>query len=268
MDTPLNIINNALIKLRAEKPLITNITNFVVMNNTANALLAIGASPLMAHCPEELEELIAISGAVVINIGTLDRNWINSMFAAVEMANKLKKPIILDPVGCGASNLRTQVARDLFSASDNLIVRANSAEICALVGYKAQQSGVDSADNMLTARNGAAKLIEQKKCNIVISGAIDSIISAHTCYAIDNGSKLMPYVTGMGCTHSAISAAFAAIGETTGLAASAVMAIAGELASMRAQGPGSLQVEFLDMLYKITPSDIEKYLKVETIASL
>lgn len=122
--------------VREQKPLVVNITNYVVMNNTANALLAIGASPIMAHSQQELAEMMSFSGALVINIGTLDSLWTPRMRFAVEQANANSKVVILDPVGCGASTLRTETSREIARLADKLIIRGNASEIIALAASK------------------------------------------------------------------------------------------------------------------------------------
>lgn len=129
-----SLIIQSLATLKQQKPLVVNLTNYVVMNNTANALLAIGASPIMAHSRDELAELMAISSALVINIGTLDSHWIPRMHFAIEQANRYNKPIVINPVGCGASQLRTQTAQDLVALANNVIIRGNASEIIALAG--------------------------------------------------------------------------------------------------------------------------------------
>ncbi|MCE0496188.1 hydroxyethylthiazole kinase [Vibrio salinus] len=254
-----NIIN-ALAAVRKQKPLVVNITNYVVMNNTANALLAIGASPIMAHSQEEMSEMMSFAGALVINIGTLDSVWIPRMRFAVQQANQYKKPVILDPVGCGATTLRTNVARELAELAEHLIIRGNASEIIALSGEQSQGKGVDAQDSSNAAVNAARNLLHNYNANVVISGEADHIISATNHITLRNGSSLMPYVTGTGCSLSALTGAFAAVGEDTGLAAAAVMSVAGEIASKKSTGPGSLQVNLLDSLYNLDNETLKAHL--------
>lgn len=262
-------IITALNAVRAQKPLVLNITNYVVMNNTANGLLALGASPIMAHSREELAEMMAFSGALVVNIGTLDSVWIERMQFAVEQANRHRKPVVLDPVGCGASSLRTETSRQLAEAAHCLIIRGNASEIIALAGEKAganaaaHNKGVDSLDASETAVKAARYLVRHYDCSVVISGETDFIITKNSETRLHNGHAMMPFVTGMGCTLSALTGAFAAVGEATGLAAAAVLGVAGEIAAEQSAGPGSLQLNLLDVLYRLDEDTLLSRLKME-----
>ncbi|MGY3571647.1 hydroxyethylthiazole kinase [Vibrio sp. SCSIO 43135] len=255
-------INNALNAVRDQKPLVVNITNYVVMNNTANALLAIGASPIMAHSQQEMAEMMSFSGALVINIGTLDSVWTPRMAFAVEQANSNGKVVVLDPVGCGASSLRTETSRKIASLAEKLIIRGNASEIISLAGEQGQSKGVDALDSSEAALGAARYLVEHYKCSVVISGATDYVVTEHDVYTLNNGHEMMPYVTGMGCTLTALTGAFAAVGDTTGLAAAAVLGVAGEIAAQQSKGPGSLQVNLLDALYQLDADTLAARLKL------
>lgn len=256
----------ALALVREQKPLVVNITNYVVMNNTANALLAIGASPIMAHSRQEMAEMMHIAGSLVINIGTLDSEWIERMLFAVEQANANNKPIVLDPVGSGASVLRTQTARTLAAKANNLIIRGNASEIIALAGEASQTKGVDALDSSDTALAAAQVLVAQYHANVVISGEVDYVVTASQTISLSNGHHMMPYVTGMGCSLTALTGAFAAIGETSGLAATAIYAIAGEIAAEQSAGPASLQLNIIDGLYHISAEQICQRLNMDVVA--
>ena len=256
------VISNALQALREQKPLVVNITNYVVMNNTANALLAIGASPIMAHSRQEMAEMMSFSGALVINIGTLDSQWIPRMIYAVEQANLNNKVVVLDPVGCGASTLRTETSRQIAALANDLIIRANASEIIVLAGETAQSKGVDSLDSSEAAVGAARYLVETYHCNVVISGEVDYIINAESEITLHNGHTMMPNITGMGCSLSALTGAFAAVGEKTGLAAAAILGVAGEIAAEQSAGPGSLQMNLLDVLYLLDETAINKRLTI------
>ena len=256
----------ALALVREQRPLVVNITNYVVMNNTANALLAIGASPIMAHSRQEMAEMMHIAGSLVINIGTLDSEWIERMLFAVEQANANNKPIVLDPVGCGASVLRTQTARTLAAKANNLIIRGNASEIIALAGEASQTKGVDALDSSDTALAAAQALVAQYHANVVISGEVDYVVTASQTISLSNGHHMMPYVTGMGCSLTALTGAFAAIGETSGLAATAIYAIAGEIAAEQSAGPASLQLNIIDVLYQISAEQICQRLNMDVVA--
>ena len=258
----IDTIINALHAVREQKPLVVNITNYVVMNNTANALLAIGASPIMAHSREEMAEMMSFPGALVVNIGTLDSLWIPRMMVAVEQANNHNKVVVLDPVGCGASKLRTQTSRQIADAANKLIIRGNASEIIALAGEQGTSKGVDSTDSSEAAVGAAQYLAKTYHCNVVVSGETDFIITADRQIKLNNGHVMMPYVTGMGCTLSALTGAFAAVGEETGLAAAAVLGVAGEIAAEQSKGPGSLQVNLLDALYLLDEETLIQRLKM------
>jgi len=258
----ITLILDALQRLRAQKPLVLNITNYVVMNNTANALLAIGASPIMAHSREEMAEMLSFSGALVINIGTLDSVLTSRIAFAIEQANANNRPVILDPVGCGASHFRTETSRQIAAAAASLIIRGNASEIMALAGDTGNNKGVDALDPSFAALDAAKHLVSTYQCNVVISGVSDFIVSKDRVIQLDNGHAMMPYVTGMGCSLSALTGAFAAVGETSGLAAAAIFAIAGEIAAEQSQGPGSLQVNILDALYQLDEATISAQLRL------
>ena len=240
--------------LRSQSPLVHNITNYVVMNNTANALLAIGASPVMAHWKEEMEEMVAIAGALVINIGTLDSEWIEGMIAAGIAAHRRGTPIVLDPVGAGATSQRTEAAWRIIRECHPTIIRGNGSEIMALVKADVRSKGVDSNASSHTALESAKELALTAGCVVVISGEVDYITDGHTTYTVEGGHPIMTTVTGMGCTSSSLVGACAAVEPNPLVAATAAMAImslAGERAVAVARGNGSMQVAFLDELYNL-----------------
>lgn len=255
-------ITQALSAVREQKPLVVNITNYVVMNNTANALLAIGASPIMAHSKQEMAEMMAYAGALVINIGTLDSTWTPRMLFAVEQANAKGKIVVLDPVGCGASHLRTETSRQIAQLANKLIIRGNGSEIIALAGEQAQSKGVDALDRSDSALDAARCLVAQYGANVVVSGETDYIVTNDRIVTLHNGHAMMPYVTGMGCTLTALTAAFAAVGDDTGLSAAAILGVAGEIAAEQSRGPGSLQATLLDELYQLDEDTLTKRLAI------
>jgi hydroxyethylthiazole kinase len=252
-------------EIRNKSPLVHNITNYVVMNTTANALLAIGASPIMAHAKEEMEEMSSIAGALVINIGTLSNHWIESMVAAAAFAKKRGIPIVLDPVGAGASKLRTETSLRIIREGSPAVIRGNASEIIALGLSEAKTKGVDSVNSSSDAVGMGKDIARAHHCVVSISGERDYISDGETIVAVNNGDSMMPRVTGMGCTASALTGAFAAVNPNRLQAAAnamAVMGIAGELAAEKADGPGTLQLHFYDALYNLSPGDIEGKLQV------
>jgi hydroxyethylthiazole kinase len=252
-------------QVRQKAPLVHNITNYVAMNLTANALLAVGASPVMAHAPEEVEDMVSIASALVLNIGTLSGPWVHSMLKAARQAHKKGIPIIYDPVGAGATPYRTRTIRELIQAVPPAIVRGNASEIIAIADDRAKTKGVDSAAATEAALESARCLSEQQDCAVCVSGETDYVIDKKSRILINNGHAWMPKVTGLGCTASALCGAFAAVNPdyfAATTAAMAVMGIAGEIAAEKSQGPASLQVRFLDTLYNMTGIEIQQRLKI------
>ena len=254
-------------KVRDTSPLVHNITNYVVMNTTANALLAIGASPVMAHAEDEVQDMVQIASSLVINIGTLSPNWVNAMKLALKKANQLNKPVVvLDPVGAGATQYRNQVLAELLSIGKFSVIRGNASEIMALASTQHKTRGVDSSASSENAET-AAKFLNEKYGSVVcISGAIDYIIAKDKLVKINNGHSLMPKVTGMGCTATALIGAFIGTSEDifdSVVAAMAMMGIAGELAAAVSKGPGSLQMNFLDKLHNMTEEEFIRTIRIE-----
>jgi hydroxyethylthiazole kinase len=253
-------------KIRAKSPLIHNITNYVVMNNTANALLAIGASPVMIHAEEEVEDMASIASALVINIGTISPPWVRGMFKALTKAVSKGIPVVIDPVGAGATPYRTRTIRELISSDQPTIIRGNASEIMALTDDRLKTKGVDSTAASNEALHAAQSISEKHHCAVCISGAVDYIVEGKRMMKVANGHPMMTKVTGLGCTASALCGAFAAV-EKDPLAAAAkamaVMGIAGEMAVEKSAGPGSLQMNFLDILYNLSENDISQHLKME-----
>lgn len=268
-----NQLSKIMTALPQQAPLILSLTNDVVKNISANMLLAAGASPIMAHSRRELAELIPHVAAVVINIGTLDEAQVKRMRLAIQLANQEDKLIVLDPVGCGASRYRLQVAREFLDLAQTLVLRANASEIMALSGDAYQASGVDSHNDSIQALGSAQKLLSlhcrKNLFEISISGAVDYILRSNTIESIHNGHPLMSRITGMGCGLSGLTAAYRAIDSDGTLAAAAVLAVAGELAAQQAKGPASLQVALLDELYRLSqdPSSLITTLRVERSSS-
>ncbi len=255
--------------VKQQSPLVHNITNYVVMNNTANALLAVGASPVMAHAQPEVQDMVGIAQSLVINIGTLDEYWVASMMLAAETAQRSGKPWILDPVGAGATPYRDKTLQQLLTYKPS-IIRGNASEIIALAKANSTLTkGVDSTANSSEAVAAAHLLVKQYGSVVCISGATDIIIDEQQTFEMTNGHAMMAKVTGLGCTASALIAAFAAVvtnkAEAT-VAAMALMGIAGELSAEQSKGPGSLQLHLLDELYALTESTFNARLKLTCLS--
>jgi hydroxyethylthiazole kinase len=266
------IANNVLrdIKaIRSKNPVVLNITNYVVTNTTANALLAIGASPIMSHAVEEMAELVAISGALVINLGTVAPEYLAAMDPAWAAADEAGVPVILDPVGAGASMLRTMTPLALLANHKAFIVRGNASEIMTLAGKggaaTAPSKGVDSTASSDDAAQFASTLARHLDCAVVASGAADIVCTGQASARVLGGHALMPRVTGLGCTATALCGAFAAVNPDpfeAALHACVALKVAGEMAAEKASGPGTLQMHLYDALYAMNEKDVRGRIKV------
>ncbi|MEE4165402.1 MAG: hydroxyethylthiazole kinase [Desulfocapsaceae bacterium] len=246
--------------IRQNKPLVHNITNFVVMNFTANALLALGASPVMAHAREEVEEMVSYAGALVLNIGTLSDIWIESMIKAGRKATKIGTPIILDPVGSGATGFRTASAKRLLAETVVGIIRGNSSEILSLGDPDSMTKGVDAMHTVDDAAEISSQLARDLGTTLAITGPVDLITDGSRVLRVANGDAMMPSVTGTGCAATAIIGAFAAVEKNMVDAAAgglAFIGLAGEKAAQTSSGPGSFMIAMLDTLYNLTPEELE-----------
>jgi len=240
--------------VRTKKPLIHNITNFVVMNYTANALLACGASPVMAHAPEEVEEMVSFAGALVLNIGTLSTSWVDAMFIAGKKANELRIPVILDPVGSGATRLRTESAKRLINELSVSVIRGNASEVLSLAREGARTKGVDSIHRVDEAEAAALALARELDATLAITGPVDLITDGKRVCRVLNGHELMGFVTGTGCTATALIGAFLSVDREPVNATATALAyfgLAGERAAANSEGPGSFQIALLDALFRM-----------------
>jgi hydroxyethylthiazole kinase len=245
--------------IRERKPLVHQITNYVVMNETANATLAIGALPVMAHALQEVEQMASAASAVVLNIGTLSDEWIEAMIAAGRAANAAGVPVVLDPVGAGATEYRTDTCRRLLDVLELAVVRGNSAEIATLAGRQAEIRGVEAvgeAGGPDLAREAAKAL----GCVVSVTGPVDHVSDGETVNAVANGHELMATVTGTGCMSSAITGCFLGVQPhalTAATGALVAFGVAGEDAAERAEGPGSFHAALYDTLYALDPDTLD-----------
>jgi hydroxyethylthiazole kinase len=258
--------------LREKKPLVHQITNYVTVNDCANAVLALGASPIMADDLDEVAEIVALSAALVLNIGTLNRRTIASMVAAGKKANTLKIPVVLDPVGAGASTLRNQTTRQLLEQVRMTVVRGNMSEIRFISGLDASTKGVDAseADIVGSSQKGeqiAQALAQKLGCVVAITGAIDYVSDGTHTARIANGHPLLASITGAGCMSTALIGAFS--GSTSNYFEAAVsgilcMGIAGEMAYQVAgdRGTGSFRTALIDSIGKLDQKILEALAQV------
>ena len=244
--------------LRERKPLVHQITNYVVMNETANATLSLGALPVMAHAPQEVEEMAAAAGALVLNIGTLSEHWVEAMLLAGRAASG---PIVLDPVGAGATRYRTDTARRLLDELDIAVVRGNAAEIATLAGREAEIRGVES----IGAEDSAAELAREAARTLgvvaAVTGAVDHVSDGERVVAVANGHRLLGTVSGTGCMATAVTGSFLAAkpAEPLEAAAEALVAfgVAGEDAAKDARGPGTFHAGLYDALAGLDPDTLD-----------
>lgn len=258
---------DALHRIKARAPLVHNITNYVAMTSSANILLAIGASPVMAHCHAEVEEMASHASALVLNIGTLQEDWLASMISAGKVANAAGIPVILDPVGAGATRLRTEAVRKIMRAVKVAVLRGNASEILSLGFSDIKTKGVDSSVVFSEDKIEAAKeMARARHCIIAISGEEDCITDGARVLRVGNGHAIMTRVTGVGCGLTAVTAAFCAVADG-GLidavtAAFAFYGLCGDLAVKESDGPGSFYVAFLDRLYSTGAAAVRSSLRV------
>jgi hydroxyethylthiazole kinase len=253
-------LKKLLTRIREEKPLVHNITNYVVMNFTANTLLAMGASPVMAHAPNEVEEMVSLARALVINIGTLSDPWIEAMLLAGRKANSKGLPIVFDPVGSGATSLRTGTTRRIVQELKLAIIRGNASEILSIGSSGTVTKGVDSLHDVDQVAEMAKATARQTGAVVAVTGKVDLITDGTRVIRCRNGHALMGHVTGMGCAATATIAAFAAVTPDAMEAAAAGLAffgLAGEMAAATAQAPGSFMIALIDALYNMTPEELQ-----------
>jgi hydroxyethylthiazole kinase len=252
--------------LRERKPLVHQLTNYVVMNETANATLALGALPVMAHAREEVEEMVGLAGALVLNIGTLSPHWVEAMLLAGRAATERGVPVVLDPVGAGATSYRTETAKRILDEVAVAVLRGNAGEVATLVGIEAEVRGVESigveGDPGELAREAARRL------GLVasVTGAVDHVSDGARVIAIANGHPLLAAVSGTGCMSTAITGCFLAVAESPfDAAAEALVAfgVAGEDAARDAKGPGSFHVGLYDALAALDPATLDARARAE-----
>jgi hydroxyethylthiazole kinase len=256
--------------VRARRPLVQNITNYVAMTISANVLLALGASPAMVHAAEEVDEFAGIADALVVNIGTLSTASVPGMLRAARAYQTRRKPWVLDPVAAGATALRRQTAVSLLECEPT-VVRGNAGEIMALAGATGGLSkGVDSLKPSDAAIEAAKSLATSSGAIVAVTGKVDYVTDGQTIYAIEGGHALMPLSTAIGCALSAVTAAFAAAAPPLDatVAALAVYKSAGAVAGARCpRGPGHLPAELCDALYGLDEAMIAVHASVQEVTA-
>lgn len=257
-----------LARMRQAAPLVQNITNYVAMNPMANLMLAIGASPAMVHAQEEAAEFAGFAGALTVNIGTLDPDWVKSMERAAWAANEAGTPWVLDPVAVGATALRRDAGERLLALNPT-VIRGNASEIIALAGAGGAGKGVDAGDEVAAAEAAGLALVAQTGGVVAVTGPVDYVMDGRKTARISNGDPVMPLVTALGCSLTGVVGAFLAGGGETfdaTVAALAAYTVAGEDAAARSEGPGSFAAAFPDALHRLTPEDLDAKATVEVTA--
>ena len=274
-------LKNALENVRAGVPLVHCITNYVTVNDCANALLACGGSPIMSDEPKDVVDITSICGGLVLNIGTLNKRSIKGMMAAGARASELGHPIVLDPVGAGASALRTSTAADILDSCKVSVIRANMSEVKALVGASSTTRGVDvnpddavTPENLEASAEYAKQLAAKTGAIVAITGAIDIVADDARAFAIYNGSPVMGKITGAGCMLTCVVAAYV-VANPQNMLEAVVAAIAGhglcgQVAQARMEetpgaGNGSFRTYLLDALYNLTGECLEQGAKVQEL---
>jgi hydroxyethylthiazole kinase len=255
--------------LRERKPLIHQITNYVVMNETANATLALGALPVMAHAVEEVEEMTRLASALVLNIGTLSERWVEAMFLAGAAASERAIPVVLDPVGAGATAYRTDTARRILDVVGVTVLRGNAGEIATLVGARAEVRGVESISTSIAPAELAVQAARLLGVIASVTGPVDHVSDGERVLTVSNGHELLTTVTGTGCMSSAMTGCFLAAkpGEPLEAAAEALAAfgVAAENAAAVADGPGTFHARLYDALYALDPATLDGRARVEEL---
>jgi hydroxyethylthiazole kinase len=253
--------------VREKHPLVHHITNYVTVNDCANVTISTGASPVMADAPEEVCEMVAVAGALVLNIGTLNKGQVESMILAGGMANDRQIPVILDPVGAGATRFRTRTALRLLDELKISILKGNAGEVGVLAGAEANVRGVDSCGMIGDPVQIARKFADVSGITVVVSGAIDIVTDGKRVLLVENGHPLMGSISGTGCMAASVIGAFAAVSDdpvTASAAALAAFGVAGEKAAAYAHGPFSFKIALFDELAALTPEDLASCARIRT----
>jgi hydroxyethylthiazole kinase len=255
-----------MVRVRSSKPLVHQITNFVVMNETANITLCAGALPVMAHARQEVEEMLGAAHALVLNLGTLWPEQVDAMLLAGRRANVRGIPVVLDPVGAGATRFRTESAHRVLDRLSVAIVRGNLAEVATLAGYQANISGVESSGASGDPAEVAAACARKFGCVAAITGRVDTVSDGTRLARVSNGHELMSRVTGTGCMSTAVTAAYAAVESDSLVATASALAafgLAGEIAAQGAPGPGTFHVRLYDALAQMTAETLRAGARIE-----
>jgi hydroxyethylthiazole kinase len=252
--------------VRSGRPLVHHITNSVTINDCANITICAGAAPVMAEAPEEVAGMVAAAGALVLNIGTLSAAQVEAMLIAGRRANELGIPVVLDPVGVGATEFRTATAHRLLETLDIAVLKGNAGEIGVLAGTGGSVRGVDSGgvagDPVETARECA----RSTGTVVAMTGAIDVVTDGSRVFLVRNGNPAMDRLSGTGCMASSVTAAFVAVADDYAVASAAALAafgLAGERGAAGARGPYTFRTALFDELAGLSPDDLAGHARIE-----
>lgn len=261
METIESVNNSLLTKVWSQKPLVCHITNYVTVNDCANITICAGGSPVMTDSIDDIEEMVNIASSLVLNIGTLNARTVESMFLAGKVANRRKIPIILDPVGAGATSYRTKTAEDLIKELDISIIKGNSGEIATLCGMDGKVRGVDS-DSIFGA-DAAMNLAIRTGSIVAMSGKTDFVSDGKDTYKLENGTANLDCISGSGCMLSSVIGCYAGTNGAnieSVIGAISAFNIAAELVG-KAEGPGTFKARLFDSLYNLSSADIEERIR-------
>jgi hydroxyethylthiazole kinase len=253
-------------RVRKEKPLVHHLTNYVTIYDCANMVRAFGALPVMAQAKEESADMAAIASALVLNIGTLSPELIESMIVAGKSANKKNTPVVLDAVGVGATSLRDDAAAELMQKIKLSVIKGNSSEIAKLAGLSVVTRGVEATKVEADLISVAKDFAKEKKAVVVITGKVDIVSDGKKTYLVKNGHEMMGRIVGTGCMAASIIGAFVAVEKDHALASAAalsVFGVAAELAAAGSKGPGSFKMNLYDAVYNLNEKQIEGMSKIE-----
>lgn len=254
--------------IREKTPLVHHITNYVTVNDCANITLSIGASPVMAHAEEEVREMVAIASALVLNIGTPDTLQVERMFIAANAAEKHGIPIILDPVGAGATTFRTKTAQKMIQKLSISVLKGNTGEIGTLAGKQAHVRGVDSGGVTGDRAEITCNLAEKLGCTVIMSGGTDIISDGSRTILCENGHPYMGRISGTGCMAASVIGSCAAVSPdyfSASVTGTIAFGIAGERAAINAAGPGSFKYHLIDCMALVTPGDVKQYARILSV---
>lgn len=261
-------IFDLVLRIRQRKPVVHHLTNWVTIYDCANVVKVLGGSPIMAHAPEEVSEIVNIASSLVLNIGTLTTDFIEAMKIAVRSANVKKIPVVLDVCGAGATNLRDRKAFELIEYFYIDVIKGNSSEIARVAGENVRTKGVDAGDVDSDMISIAENFAKNKNCTVVVTGREDIITDGISTILVKNGDEMLTHVVGTGCMVNSVIGAFVAVERNIVFAATGALVcfgIAAEIAAGMSKGPGSFKNNFYDCLFSLDRETVEKMKKIERI---